>query len=103
MRKPIPTIALMRLRQMPGDVALHLLSQYCKADASYKPIRDPESRRWHVRTVRGEFEILMTGIKWYDPRAKMGGGGAIDLAMHILHVSFLDAVKALTSGTTPRG
>jgi hypothetical protein len=103
MRKAIPATTLMRLRQMPGDTALQLLSLYCKADASYKPIRDPESRRWHVRTDCGEFEILMTGIKWYDPRAKIGGGGAIDLAMHILQVPFVDAVKVLTSGTTPRG
>jgi hypothetical protein len=29
--------------------------------------------RWHVRTEFGEFEILTTGVKWYDTRAKVGG------------------------------
>ncbi len=75
----------------------------CKADTSFHPIKDPESRRWHVRTEFGEFEILTTGVKWYDPRAKIGGGGAIDLAMHILQVSFVDAVKILTARIEPRG
>ena len=103
MRKAFPAATLVHLHQMPGDAALQLLSLYYKADASYQPTKDPESRRWHVRTVRGEFEILTTGIKWYDSRAKLGGGGAIDLAMHILQVSFVDAVKALTAGTTPLG
>jgi hypothetical protein len=47
--------------------------------------------------VRGEFEILTTGPKWYDTRARRGGGGAIDLAIHVLGLSFVDAVKHLTS------
>ena len=46
-------------------------------------------------------EILTTGPKWYDTRARKGGGGAIDLAMHVLGVSFVDAVKQLTAA--PRG
>ena len=52
---------------------------------------------------RGEFEILTTGLKWYDTRAKKGGGGAIDLAMHVLGLSFVDAVKLLTERARLRG
>ena len=44
----------------------------------------------------GDFEILTTGPKWYDTRARKGGGGAIDLAMHVLGLSFVDAVRRLT-------
>ena len=33
--------------------------------------------------------------KWYDTRARKGGGGAIDLAMHVLGLTFVDAVKSL--------
>jgi hypothetical protein len=51
----------------------------------------------------GEFEILTTGPKWYDTRAKKGGGGAIDLAMHVLGLSFVDAVKLLTQKAQPLG
>ena len=49
-----------------------------------------------MHTTCGEFEILTTGTKWYDTRAKKGGGGAIDLAMHVLRLSFVDAVRRLT-------
>lgn len=57
-----------------------------KADPTYVPAKNPGSRRWHARTSYGEFEILTTGHKWYDTRAKKGGGGAIDLAMHVLEL-----------------
>jgi hypothetical protein len=103
MRRPFRSATLTRLREMPGEVALRLLAIHCKADPSYQPIKDPQSRRWHLRTTGGEFEILTTGVKWYDARAKIGGGGAIDLAMHILQVSFVDAVKTLTASAIPRG
>ena len=102
MRKSFRATTLVQLRETQSDAALALLAVHCKADPTYRPIKDPASRRWHVRTPCGEFEILTTGVKWYDPRARTGGGGAIDLAMHILQVSFADAVKILTA-TTPRG
>ena len=94
---------LLHLRQTPSEAALRSLALFCKVDATYHPVKDPDSRRWHVRTDHGEFEILTTGVKWYDARAKMGGGGAIDLAMHILHVPFVEAVRILTARTEPRG
>ena len=103
MRKAFPPATLVHLRETPSDAALRLLAIFCKADASYHPIKDSNSRRWHIRTESGEFEILTTGVKWYDPRAKVGGGGAIDLAMHILQVSFVDAVKILTARMEPHG
>lgn len=87
---------LTSLRDIPSEEVLPLLSIYCKADPLYVPVKNPCSRRWHVLTACGEFEILTTGpAKWYDTRAKKGGGGAIDLTMHLLRVSFVDAVKLL--------
>ncbi|MEJ8859511.1 hypothetical protein WKW79_33450 [Variovorax robiniae] len=77
--------------------ALDLLSAHVRPDTTYLPLKDDHSRRWHVCTARGEFEILATGVKWYDTRAQLGGGGAIDLAMHLLGLSFVDAVKHLVS------
>ena len=79
-----------------GD-ALALLATHVKLDPTYLPLKAYHSRRWHARTALGEFEILTTGPKWYDTRARAGGGGAIDLAMHVLDLSFVDAVKRLTS------
>jgi hypothetical protein len=89
--------------ETPSYVALRSLAIFCKADAGYHPIKDSNGRRWRVRTEAGEFEILTMGVKWYDPHAKVGGGGAIDLAMHILQVSFVDAVKILSGRIEPRG
>ncbi len=87
---------LTQLREMPASDALALLAIHVKADPSYVPVKSDRSRRWHVRTTRGEFEILTTGCQWYDMRGRCGGGGAIDLAMHVRGLSFVDAVKQLT-------
>ena len=88
---------------MPSEDALALLAIHCKPDPTYVPVKDPRSRRWQARTPCGEFELLTTGPKWWDTRVKKGGGGAIDLAMHLLQISFVDAVKVLTERRCPRG
>ena len=46
---------------------------------------------------------MTTGPKWYDTRAHYGGGGAIDLAMHLLNLSFVEAVKHLTEEANRHG
>jgi hypothetical protein len=95
-RRSFERATLTPLREIPSEDALALLAVYFKSDPTYVPIKDSRSRRWHVCTAGGEFEIVTTGPnKWYDTRAKKGGGGAIDLAMHVLHVPFVDAVKYL--------
>jgi len=49
----------------------------------------------HVSVSGGVVELLATGSKWYDTRVEKGGGGAIDLAMHLLGLDFVSAVKKL--------
>jgi hypothetical protein len=88
---------------MPSEDALALLAIYCKADPTFHPIKQANTRRWHALTTGGEFEILTTGVKWLDTRAHKGGGGAIDLAMHVLHLPFVDAVKYLIERGHSRG
>jgi hypothetical protein len=88
---------------MPSEDALALLAIYYKADTTYVPAKDPRSRRWHARTAAGEFELVTTGQKWWDTRAGKGGGGAIDLAMHLLQLSFVEAVKFLVERGHPHG
>ena len=95
-RRSFGTATLTRLREMPASDALAVLAINVKADPTYRPIQADRSRRWHARTSSGEFEILTTGPKWYDTRAHRGGGGGIDLAMHVLGLSFVDAVRRLT-------
>jgi hypothetical protein len=96
-RRSFSAATLTRLRELPAGDALALLATHVKLDPTYVPVKDDHSRRWHVPTACGEFEILTTGPKWYDTRAQSGGGGAIDLAMYVLGLSFVDAVKYLTA------
>ena len=101
MRRSFDAGLLAALRELPSDTTLERIAIFAKADPSYQPIKASTSRRWHVRTICGEFEILTTGTKWYDTRAKKGGGGAIDLAMHVLQLPFVDAVRRLTQEHGP--
>lgn len=96
-RRSFSPATLTRLREIPASAALALLATHVKLDPTFTPVKDDQSCRWHANTVRGDFEILTTGVKWYDTRARHGGGGAIDLTMHVLGVSFVDAVKRLVS------
>ena len=103
MRRSFDRATLTLLREMPSEDALALLAIHCKEDPTFQPVKQATTRRWHAHTTGGEFEILTTGRKWYDTRAKVGGGGAIDLATHVLHVSFVDAVKLLTERAYSHG
>ena len=102
-RRSFSAATLTRLRELPAGETLTLLATHARLDPTYLPIKDDHSRRWHVCTPRGEFEILTTGTKWYDTRARLGGGGAIDLAMHVLGLSFVHAVKHLTDTAGQHG
>lgn len=103
LRSSFSASTLTRLRQMPACDALALLATHLKVDPTYRPIKDDQSQRWHLSTGRGDFEIVTTGPKWYDTRARHGGGGAIDLAIYLLDVPFVDAVKLLTRKAAPHG
>lgn len=94
MRRSFNAEVLAALREAPSDAVLERIAITAKADPTFRSSK-AATRRWHVRTVVGEFEILTTGTQWYDTRAKRGGGGAIDLAMHVLQLSFVDAVRRL--------
>lgn len=53
--------------------------------------RDPGS--WV--DAAGEHKISITGPQWFDHKQGRGGGGAIDLAMHVLKTGFREAVAWL--------
>jgi hypothetical protein len=94
-RRSFDESMLEQLRRMPSDQVLRRLAIHLKPDRTYVPRKTPESRRWHLLTERGDFEILTTGSRWFDTHERRGGGSAIDLAMHLLGVSFVEAVKRL--------
>jgi hypothetical protein len=93
--KRFDPVTLARLRSLSAEATLRLLALDLKGDRDYVPVKNSGSRRWRVHTTRGDFEILTTGSKWYDTRAGTGGGGAIDLAMHVLDIAFVQAVRQL--------
>lgn len=84
-----------RWRSMPAVDALRGLAGYAKQDPDFVPIKDPATTRWHVNVRGREYELLLTGPKFFDTRLQRGGGGAVDLAMHLLGVDFQRAVKSL--------
>lgn len=88
---------LARLRAMSVTATLDLLELYWKRDPDYRPIKDKHTERVNVSIGGGVIELLATGTKWYDTRAEKGGGGAIDLAMHVMRLDFVSAVKELES------
>ena len=86
---------LSRWRGMPAAEALTKLAGYAKQDRDFVPVKDPATTRWHVNVQGREYELLLTGPKFFDTRVQRGGGGAVDLAMHLLGVDFRGAVESL--------
>lgn len=94
-RKSVDNSELARWRSLAAADTLRLLADYVKQDRSFIPRASHQSTRWHVRANGVEFEILCTGPKFLDTRGGNGGGGAIDLAKHLLGLDFRRAVAVL--------
>lgn len=43
------------------------------------------------------FRISVSGQKWFDHEAQKGGGGAIDLVMHVRNASYVNATQYLSA------
>jgi hypothetical protein len=92
-----PSDVLQRLRGLDARVVLPLVCEHAKRDSTFIPSKNPRSQRWHCYAGGGDFELLLTGPKWFDTRGRHGGGGAIDLVMALLRLPFVDAVRLLLS------
>ncbi len=86
---------LERWRRLNAEVVLLAIAEFAKADPTFVPIKDVRTRRWHARVGACEFELLLTGPKYWDTRSNVGGGGAIDLVCHLFGCSFKAAVRHL--------
>lgn len=87
---------LERWRSLDASAVLRSLADYAKPDTTYIPIKSKQSSRWHVSHGGLDFELLLTGEKFWDTRSQVGGGGAVDLVMHLGNLSFKDAVATLS-------
>ncbi|HNI00636.1 MAG TPA: hypothetical protein PK958_16920 [Rhodocyclaceae bacterium] len=72
---------------------------FWRRDPDFVPEKDKRTVRLFLSSPSGfAWEVLVTGLKWFDVRAGKGGGGGIDLVMHLLGIDFVKAVKLLSSG-----
>ena len=59
----------------------------------------PEGTTLRAKTER--HNIVVTGSRWFDNKANVGGGGAIDMVMHIAGVEFSAACRSLADEFRP--
>jgi hypothetical protein len=94
-RRSFDPAALDALRSMPPAETLDRLGLHWRRDPDFRPQKNAATVRLYVTVGAGVVELVVTGARWYDTRAQRGGGGAIDLTMHLLNLPFVDAVKRL--------
>ena len=95
---------LQRLRCIPCAQLFSLLCDHAKEDRDFTPLKNGHTERWHIHSGGHDFEILVTGPKFFDTRAGKGGGGAVDLTMHLLGLPFKRAIRKLHElNVMPRG
>lgn len=81
--RAVDNLELTRLRGLEALPTLHLLADHVKVDRSFGPTHDQATERVHVSAAGGDWELILKGPKFFDTRAGKGGGGAIDLVMHL--------------------
>ena len=86
---------LNRWRTLDAHEALQLLADHVKEDVTFRPTHSQSTRRVHLTAAGADWELLVDGPKFYDTRAQRGGGGALDLVMHLWRVPFKKAVVRL--------
>lgn len=96
MRKAFDDALLCRLREVPLQHGLAALGRHVSIDRDFVPVKDHRTKRWVVDAGVGKAELLVTNLKWFDTRRQRGGGGMIDLLMHLDDMSFVQAVKVLS-------
>lgn len=90
----VDSAELSRWRALDAEVVVLAISDFAKRDPTFDPVKSMATSRWYV-TARGrEFELLLNGPKFFDARAQKGGG-AVDLAMYLLSVNFINAAQHL--------
>ena len=87
---------LYRWHQLDASQVLLAVADFAKKDASFVPAKNAGTTRWHARVLQSEFELLLTGPKFWDVRASRGGGGAMDMVMHLNGCHFKHAAVILT-------
>jgi hypothetical protein len=88
---------LSRLRGGFVTDALTRLGLHWKIDSDFQPTKNAKTKRLYVSVGSCVAELLLTDQKWYGVRSERGGGGYLDLAMHLSSLDIVRAVKVLTA------
>ena len=94
-RRRVDQAQLNKWRELDAAEVLLKLAGYAKRDSTFAPIKNQSTTRWHATVEGREYEILCTGPKFWDTRVEKGGGGAVDLVMHLSTVDFRTATRML--------
>lgn len=95
MAASVDNSSLQRWQAMDAAETLQALAEWAKQDRSFRERTAKGTTRWHVCVQGKEYEVLCSGSKFFDLRQQTGGGGAVDLAMHLLGLTFKQAIRAL--------
>lgn len=93
--RPVPEASLVRWRALDSADVLVALADHAKCDRTFVPAKSGNSTRWHATVAGTDFELVLTGPKFWDTRANKGGGGALDLVLHLFADDFKGAVGRL--------
>lgn len=96
-RRAVDNLTLERWRALDALGVLERLGCCAKVDSTYEPVSAHDTKRFHVSIDGRDFELLLRGAKFYDTRRARGGGGAVDLAMHLHNLDFKGATALLRS------
>ncbi len=91
----IDNTVLARLRELDASVVLVAVADHAKEDRTFAPTKNAGTTRWHATCGESEFELLLTGPKFWDSRSCVGGAGAVDLVMHMVGEDFTRATRML--------
>jgi hypothetical protein len=93
--RAVDNSTIARWRALDATAVLDAVADYVKQDVEFTPRTSVRSTRWQANAGGRDYEILCTGPKFFDTRANCGGGGAIDLVMHLFRLNFRQAVALL--------
>jgi hypothetical protein len=86
-------LKISQLADQVRDTPLRNVLAHCRFDLKR------EGRTLRAKTDR--HNIVVTGSRWFDNKANVSGGGAIDLVMHIAGVDFSVACRSLVDDFRP--
>lgn len=84
-----------RARAVPLVNALEKLGYCVSKDGAFEPRKTQRTMSVFISNEEDSRELILTGEKWFDKTSKTGGGGAIDLVVHLKGGRFTRAVRLL--------